>query len=1265
MVKSKRVNPLRKKSKSITSKNHKIMYGGVKTDEKGLAVDIRDILNMLRDRGDSIIIKPELTFPPNNVTSVSLINQIIHNDDSRSDHGHKNELGDKFVSSERARRIMDEVLKGLYNLPIDQFSNGKESKQHIRNCFNKLHNLDNNVIKETELNEQLRKALETIENKNFELGNITQENTELKDELQNVKEGNVKELTDKLSDRNKKLSEYQIELKKVKNNLDVCNNDKRGLQDKLNAFMDKSSKVSPSTSDTISTPIVKPIANKPAPVKSAPTPPSPTPPTPPTDIAINNNVTDVESLTNCDNCGLKFTIGEKSEHAPITLNCLHYFCLKCVKELLTTENIVTCPVCKTETNINNVKYNSMLANVLSLSRDANASTVVEPTTASTVVEPTTASTIIEPLTIIEPTTATIIEKFLTDNERGPNSEIVKCLRDFINGEFDISESTKTHLLELAITESTLNGTLNFDLFVKKVYEKLCFSTKYFNNLCDSKGIYDKKADTFVSSGTKIKSIFENLVSVTTIFKDKSNKYQKERADYFSQGYRSLEDNIKSCLTIKKGYMCDDKGAEYCKYFWNLISVILLLTTTIETTYGEKIPQYFKRVTDGINSDLARKNPERSVAFKLSSCVWIDDVRQYTADYEKFDVRFQKMILQLQNNDSYFSSNLDTDNDLVAKIKIINDLIRELQDYTVEFMFSFFKSEKKINSFLDENKKIRAYVEGLPLPNSEEQQTYVVSIRTLFNLCNRITNFSLVPQVNELKLAKKRGDTNVGSLPTSVPSTAYITGDDSSSITAAVAKILTDNNTGSNIERVKCLRDFINGEFDLLESKKAHLLKIAITESTLNGVLNFDIFFKKVFVRLCFHTADIDKITKDYNKFEYTKILEECLNQTESKINALFPILKEILEIDKDKSKKKIKNIKYNTLESLIDTFNQIKSKYMCTESGNKYYQYLFHLKYTIYEESDKIFADFKNEMTIPSCVWFDDIESYRGDCEKFNSKFREMIKTLNTPSLYSSDDVLRDVNLPKKLDIIFDSIETLTDYTFEFTFSCIFDETKTKLFRMVTTKFFDSRKLNDAIKIKNDLDSEINLLQEKLDSMHVDLELQENEEELIDEIEKTGALLGKTNADYDIIKGYVEGLSVLGQMINIVSQFFNTVAICKICGKILYDRSLNPVKIIQCNHRFHKKCLTENWCINKDENTLENCKCAICKTVFNCNTDILDIETYFNDLKRQEQENEEEKAGGKRSNSCKRSLSKKRSNRKTRKLRRNNKVRKTKRNGKK
>ena len=218
---------------------------------------------------------------------------------------------------------------------------------------------------------------------------------------------------------------------------------------------------------------------------------------------------------------------------------------------------------------------------------------------------------------------------------------------------------------------------------------------------------------------------------------------------------------------------------------------------------------------------------------------------------------------------------------------------------------------------------------------------------------------------------------------------------------------------------------------------------------------------------------------------------------------------------------------------------------------------------------------------------------------------------------------------------------------------------------MVTTKFFDSRKLNDAIKIKNDLDSEINLLQEKLDSMHVDLELQENEEELIDEIEKTGALLGKTNADYDIIKGYVEGLSVLGQMINIVSQFFNTVAICKICGKILYDRSLNPVKIIQCNHRFHKKCLTENWCINKDENTLENCKCAICKTVFNCNTDILDIETYFNDLKRQEQENEEEKAGGKRSNSCKRSLSKKRSNRKTRKLRRNNKVRKTKRNGKK
>jgi hypothetical protein len=218
---------------------------------------------------------------------------------------------------------------------------------------------------------------------------------------------------------------------------------------------------------------------------------------------------------------------------------------------------------------------------------------------------------------------------------------------------------------------------------------------------------------------------------------------------------------------------------------------------------------------------------------------------------------------------------------------------------------------------------------------------------------------------------------------------------------------------------------------------------------------------------------------------------------------------------------------------------------------------------------------------------------------------------------------------------------------------------------MVTTKFFDSRKLNDAIKIKNDLDSEIDLLQEKLDSMHVELKLQENEEELIDEIEKTGALLGKTIDDYDTIKSYVEGLIVLGQMINIISQFFNTVAICKICKGILYNRTLNPVKIIQCNHRFHKKCLTENWCINKDGNTLENCKCAVCETVFNCNTDILDMETYFNDLKRQEQENEQEKAGGKRSFSKKKRIRKKQSNRKTRKLRRNEKVRKNLKRGKK
>ena len=58
MVKSKKNRP--KRTKINNSKKSKIMYGGADIREKGLAVDIRDILKMTKDYGDSIPIDTSL-----------------------------------------------------------------------------------------------------------------------------------------------------------------------------------------------------------------------------------------------------------------------------------------------------------------------------------------------------------------------------------------------------------------------------------------------------------------------------------------------------------------------------------------------------------------------------------------------------------------------------------------------------------------------------------------------------------------------------------------------------------------------------------------------------------------------------------------------------------------------------------------------------------------------------------------------------------------------------------------------------------------------------------------------------------------------------------------------------------------------------------------------------------------------------------------------------------------------------------------------------
>ena len=77
--------------------------------------------------------------------------------------------------------------------------------------------------------------------------------------------------------------------------------------------------------------------------------------------------------------------------------------------------------------------------------------------------------------------------------------------------------------------------------------------------------------------------------------------------------------------------------------------------------------------------------------------------------------------------------------------------------------------------------------------------------------------------------------------------------------------------------------------------------------------------------------------------------------------------------------------------------------------------------------------------------------------------------------------------------------------------------------------------------------------------------------------------------------------------------------LCPICHERLYDTNLNPVEITFCHHRFHRNCLQQN-CNGPQSNTLQNCRCPVCRGVFDFNTQIIDLNPYINNRLQQLQQ---------------------------------------------
>ena len=86
-------------------------------------------------------------------------------------------------------------------------------------------------------------------------------------------------------------------------------------------------------------------------------------------------------------------------------------------------------------------------------------------------------------------------------------------------------------------------------------------------------------------------------------------------------------------------------------------------------------------------------------------------------------------------------------------------------------------------------------------------------------------------------------------------------------------------------------------------------------------------------------------------------------------------------------------------------------------------------------------------MTLPMCVWFDDIDRYTRISVAFEPKFQGIIQQIQQECSYNSSDVLKEANLEAKIETIKSLISELENYTIEFVFACALNNEKFKLFK--------------------------------------------------------------------------------------------------------------------------------------------------------------------------------------------------------------------------
>ena len=297
------------------------------------------------------------------------------------------------------------------------------------------------------------------------------------------------------------------------------------------------------------------------------------------------------------------------------------------------------------------------------------------------------------------------------NNGKKEEEKANCLHNFLEkGATKINQIFKSRLLGLSLDSSIIGGgeDINFDKFNENIFDRLCFYTSEFASINQSKDVYvAQKARVFVNPLAIVTVFFEDLNEANKISKSLIGKSEEETlqiiSDYDSGIFGSLEYALEQPREFKTDYMCEDNGVGYYKYLWQLIAVIQQMPSIMQNYPPEKegnitISDYFKeKLISAKVGDM-----------KLPTCVWFDDIDRYTKISVAFEPKFQKMIQQTQQECSYNSSNVLKEANLEAKIETINSLISELDDNTIEFIFSCALNDEKLKLFTETHKILLRY-----------------------------------------------------------------------------------------------------------------------------------------------------------------------------------------------------------------------------------------------------------------------------------------------------------------------------------------------------------------------------------------------------------------------------------------------------------------------------------------------------------------------------------------------------------------------------